>query len=142
MDGDYASLYAAMADEELQSLAAEADDLTDEARSALWGELRQRGLEPQAKPEEGLREHRAAETQPPEKFATVAVFNDFLNANLAKSKLESEGVFCFLADEHVARMNWLYSLFVGRIKLQVRESDAARAADLLWEDKQTRDFLD
>ena len=50
---------------------------------------------------------------------------------MAKTKLTSEGIQCYLADEHVVRMNLFYSLAVGRIRLMVRESDRAHALEAL-----------
>ncbi|MFQ5664689.1 MAG: DUF2007 domain-containing protein [Terriglobia bacterium] len=49
------------------------------------------------------------------------------------SRLESEGIECFVADEHIVRMIWIYSVFVGGVKLQVKESDAERAKGILAE---------
>lgn len=143
MAPDYQNVYAQMDDGELLALAAEADDLTDEARGALWAELARRGLDAEAARKDPDHAGRGTgERPPPAQLVTVARFDDALSANLAKTKLESQGIPCFLADEHVVQMSWLFSMFAGRIRLQVGESDAGKAADLLWEDEQTRDFLE
>ncbi len=66
-----------------------------------------------------------------EKLITVAAFNKGIKAHLSKSKLESEGIECFIADENVVNLNWFLSNAVGCIKLQVKESDAERAVKIL-----------
>ena len=132
MDSDYAAVYAGMADGELLALAAESDELAEEARKALWTELKRRGLEQQAhtayrqRPAKG----RGQLGRPPQ-FVTVAFFNNLLKAHLARTRLQSEGIQCFLADEHIVRMNWFWSFFVGRIKLQVKAADLSSAIDAL-----------
>lgn len=70
-------------------------------------------------------------TGPVEKLIIIAQFSKGFDAHLAKSKLESEGIEGFLADEHIVQMNWLYSNLVGGVKLQVRESDLVKAKEAL-----------
>ncbi|MCD6505074.1 DUF2007 domain-containing protein [Candidatus Poribacteria bacterium] len=67
----------------------------------------------------------------PERFITVATFDNPFKAHLAKSRLESSGIECFLSDEFIVTVNWLYSNAVGGVKLQVRESDLERASEIL-----------
>lgn len=121
-----------MADEELLSLAAESDLLTDCARNALWDELRNRRLDQEAA---RAYQQRPAETEPagtpPEKLVTVATYHEPIGAHLAKTKLESEGIECFLADEHIVRMYSWVSFALGHLKLQVKESDAEKAVAAL-----------
>ncbi len=62
---------------------------------------------------------------------TVATFAHTLDAHLAKTRLESEGIDCVLTNEHIASMNWVWPLAIGGVGLQVRESDAERAAEIL-----------
>jgi len=132
MDTNYAATYAAMADEELLALVADSDELTDEARKALWTELRRRGMEQQAQDTyENRPKQPASPATPPPNLVSVAYFDNVIHANLAKTKLTSEGIQCYLADEHVVRMNLFYSLAVGRIRLMVRESDRAHALEAL-----------
>ncbi|MFV0537610.1 MAG: putative signal transducing protein [Dysgonomonas sp.] len=52
---------------------------------------------------------------------------------VAKSYLEDNEIFCFLKDELINQVHPLASIGVGGIKLQVREEDAQRAAELLIE---------
>ena len=66
-----------------------------------------------------------------DKLVTVAIFVEPVEANLAKGRIEAEGIECFLAGEHFAGTYWLLSNAAGGVKLQVRESDAQRAAEIL-----------
>lgn len=62
-------------------------------------------------------------------LVTVATFRDYIQANIAKTKLESEGMRGFLADDVIVTLNWLYSNAYGGVKLKVGidDSDQARA---------------
>jgi hypothetical protein len=129
---DFIKVYAQMNDGELVSLAAEADSLTETARSALWEELRRRGLEAEAdRLREEQRETTEPDTEPLPPLVTVGNYDDPMKAQLAKAQLESEGVECFLQDESMNRLYGLASIAVGRIKLQVKEADSGRAAEIL-----------
>jgi hypothetical protein len=68
---------------------------------------------------------------------TVATFRDLPLAELAKSKLESEGVYCFLANKNHVAMNWLYSFALGGVKVQVKKDDFELAQKILGEDHST-----
>lgn len=68
-----------------------------------------------------------------ERLVTIATFSKPHQAHRARTKLESEGVKCFVADEHMVRMIWIYSVFVGGVKLPAKESDAERAKGFLAE---------
>src|SRR5580704_353168 len=65
------------------------------------------------------------------KMVTIASFPSVIEAQLAKSRLESEGIDCFVADENIVTMNWLYSNAVGGVKLQVDRADFEVARQLL-----------
>ena len=65
------------------------------------------------------------------KIVTIAQFNDCVMANLAKIKLESENIGCFLDNENIINMNWFYWNTVGGVKLQVKASDAQKALNIL-----------
>lgn len=60
-------------------------------------------------------------------FITIRTFDRAIDAHLLKSKLESEGIECFLFDEHVISINPLYGIATGGIKLCVMAEDAERA---------------
>lgn len=67
------------------------------------------------------------------KLITIAKFSHPLDAHLAKTKLESEEIECFIADENIVQMNWLLSNAVGGVRLQVKENDAEAAKKILKE---------
>ena len=66
---------------------------------------------------------------------TVASFRDLPLAELAKSKLESEGISCFLVNKYHIGMNWSLSFALGGVKVQVRAEDSGTALKLLNEDQ-------
>lgn len=66
-----------------------------------------------------------------EDLVTVATFRDYIQANVAKTKLQSEGIECWLADDFIITLQWLYSLAFGGVKLKVRESDRGHAHAIL-----------
>jgi predicted RNA-binding Zn-ribbon protein involved in translation (DUF1610 family) len=65
-----------------------------------------------------------------DRLITIANFDEPLEANLAKIKLESAGIECFLLGENTAA-SWLLSLVDRGVKLQVKESEAKRALEIL-----------
>jgi DNA-directed RNA polymerase subunit RPC12/RpoP len=69
------------------------------------------------------------------KLITLKTFSSDISAHLLKTRLESEGVECFILDENIVRLNSFYDLAVGGIRLQVREEDFQRAKALIeeWE---------
>ncbi len=58
-------------------------------------------------------------------------------AHIAKSRLDSEGIPSFIADEHTISMQWLYSHALGGVKLQVPEVYAEAALEVLNENRET-----
>jgi DNA-directed RNA polymerase subunit RPC12/RpoP len=56
---------------------------------------------------------------------------------VVRSKLESEGITCFVQNELTAQVLPHYSNAVGGVKLQVRESDLTQALEILKETEQT-----
>ena len=61
--------------------------------------------------------------------ALVATYNDGMEAELAKAKLQGEGIESFVADEGIAAS--FGSILAEGIKLMVRSSDAQRAREIL-----------
>lgn len=66
-----------------------------------------------------------------EKLITIATFSYPEEAYLNRAKLESNGIWSFVADDHMVTANWLYSTAVNGVKFQVRESDAHEALTIL-----------
>lgn len=62
---------------------------------------------------------------------TIATFSNSIEAHISRSLLESQGIPCFLKDEHTINANPMYHLALGGIKLQVWEKDVERAMAIL-----------
>jgi Putative prokaryotic signal transducing protein len=50
---------------------------------------------------------------------------------VARAAIESAGIFCFLKDENLVRLEWQISNFIGGIRLQVATEDADAAQAIL-----------
>ena len=66
-----------------------------------------------------------------EKIITIARFSDYIQANMAKISLESEGIQCFLGGENFVATYGLYSNAIGAIELCIKESDKRQAEEIL-----------
>jgi hypothetical protein len=120
-----AEVYSNMSDEELKELAADSDDLTDLAFETLKDEVKRRGLDFDwdAPPNTDIVEDR--------NLITIRKFRDLPEALLAKGLLESASIECFLADDNLVRLDWLISNAIGNMRLQVSETDAEAAIEIL-----------
>ncbi|MEE4379194.1 MAG: hypothetical protein V2J55_17025 [Candidatus Competibacteraceae bacterium] len=67
-------------------------------------------------------------------MVTIARFDFLPQAEIARGRLLAEGIDCRLADQHLVQTDWLYSIAIGGIKLQVEPQDAARAQVILNHD--------
>lgn len=67
-------------------------------------------------------------------LVTIARYRDLPEAWIAKGKLESAGVPCFIADDNIIRLNWFLGDVIGGIKLQVSSEFAETANKLLAEE--------
>jgi len=71
----------------------------------------------------------------PDRFVTIANFaftsDPVSQAELAKIKLEAEGIKCFLPGKNFIGIDWLCSAVAGGVKLQVKESDTKKAFEIL-----------
>ena len=65
---------------------------------------------------------------------TLKTFDNYIEAHLLKTKLESESIYCFLQDESIVATNPLYSYAVGGIKLQVKKEDYVLALKIYQEE--------
>ncbi len=70
-------------------------------------------------------------------FVTIAIFGDTLEADMAKMRLELEGIESFLENEHFSRaVPFSFSIFsLGGVKLQVRKNDVQEAIGILKEEQ-------
>lgn len=73
-----------------------------------------------------------------ENLVTIGKYSTPYEANMVKSQLESAGIPVFIADEFTIGMNWLYSNALGGVKVQVPESLALEAQELLASEVETQ----
>jgi len=66
-----------------------------------------------------------------EYLVTVAQFSSGMEAQLARTKLESEGIEAYVADEHMMSINPMYDFALGGVRLQTKSSEAERALKIL-----------
>lgn len=64
-------------------------------------------------------------------LVTLRTFDTAMDANLLKSRLESEGIMCFLFDENTLTMQPLLGMAMGGIKLKVAKSELERALHIV-----------
>ena len=124
----FSDLYHPMSDTELQELLADWHSLIPEAQSALTAELSTRHLESAPPPA-------PSDDVPPQfrNLVTLRRYRDLSEAIVARAVLESAGIFCFLKDENLVRLDWQVSNFIGGIRLQVGSDDEAAAEAILSE---------
>lgn len=67
-------------------------------------------------------------------LTTIATFDNMPSAYIAKGRLETEGIPCWLKDENLGQTDWLYNIAVGWIKLQVEPQYETRAREILATD--------
>lgn len=65
---------------------------------------------------------------------TVATFDFLPQAEIARGRLLAEGIRCHLADQYLVQTDWLYSIALGGIKVQVEAADVERAQRILAQD--------
>jgi hypothetical protein len=121
----FADLYRSMSELELQSLLADWHSLLPEACSALSAEFASRTLEFIAPP---TPENSATEFR---ELVTIRRYRDLSEAIVARAVIESAGIFCFLKDENLVRLDWQVSNFIGGIRLQVAVPDVESAEAIL-----------
>ena len=62
---------------------------------------------------------------------TIANFSHPTEADPVVAWLESEGIECFVTNEHTITMNWLYSNAIGGVGVRVKAADVERANEIL-----------
>jgi hypothetical protein len=118
----FANPYTDLSREQLLRLARDYDSLNDDAQSALRTEFARREMQPPLV-DDG--------EDVSVKLVTIRRYRDLSEAIVARSLLESSGMRVELRDENLVRLDWQVSNFIGGIRLQVEESDAAAATELL-----------
>jgi hypothetical protein len=109
-DPTFADVYRSISELELQDLLSDWHSLIPEARAALAAEFATRGLEfiePPPPEDEALPEWRD--------LTTIRRYRDLSEALVARAVVESAGIFCFLKDENLVRLDWQVSNFIGGI---------------------------
>ena len=68
---------------------------------------------------------------------TVKTFDHYTDVHILKSKIESEGIKCFIFDEHTVTNGPIYTWAIGGIKLKVKEEDVKKVQLILGEINET-----
>ncbi|ASU35383.1 putative signal transducing protein [Mucilaginibacter xinganensis] len=66
-----------------------------------------------------------------DKIVTFESYYDPMLAHIIRSRLEANGIACFIADENIVMGNPIYNQAVGGVKLKVFEKDVARCREIL-----------
>ena len=122
---DLAASYAKMGEPELLELARSYDSLTDSAQAVLRAEFGRRNLDPPIIEDS---EDRVPDSRD---LVTLRRYRDLSEAIVARTLLESAGIYVFLRDENLVRLDWQVSNFIGGIRLQVEAKDERAATELL-----------
>jgi len=69
-----------------------------------------------------------------EKIVILQSFDNPVEANIVRAKLESFDIPCFLTDEHFTGLNPSFNPMTGGVKLRVFEKDVERAMAILQEE--------
>ncbi|CAN5678463.1 hypothetical protein BH10ACI4_BH10ACI4_03540 [soil metagenome] len=64
-------------------------------------------------------------------LVTLRQYRDLSEAIIARGAIESAGIFCFLKDENLVRLDWQLSNMIGGIRLQVGSADVQAAEAVL-----------
>ena len=73
-------------------------------------------------------------------LVTALTFDDSVSALLVKTRLENEGIKCFIFDEHINNVMPIYGQAVGGIRIKIKEEDVLKAKQLI-EEWELRPFL-
>jgi len=65
------------------------------------------------------------------KLITLKRFDNSVQANILKTKLEHEGIVCHLHDENLVTLNPFFNETVGGIKLKISDADQEQAQMIL-----------
>lgn len=142
----FAEAYAGMGDEELDSLAGQAYELTDLAKEALQAEIKTRGMKvvwaetPPTQPEPDENGPRG-DLDPGElNLLPVTRVWDATSARDTMKTLYEAGILAYLGPENVEEVNQFHGDFESGVDVRVREVDGQRArAALAKAARETRD---
>nr|WP_067061152.1 DUF2007 domain-containing protein [Mucilaginibacter sp. L294] len=69
--------------------------------------------------------------QTQDKIITLEQYYDPMLAHIIRTRLEDNGISCFIADDNIISANPIYSNAVGGIKLKIFERDLERCREIL-----------
>jgi hypothetical protein len=128
-----AARYAGMSDQELQKVGQNPAALTDWAFGVLREEMAKRGLDWAGKdlplPSKLVRAE--AKEDVGNTPVVIRQYRDVPEAMTDRMILEAAGIDCYLYDENMVRLDWLWSNLLGGLKLVVRQSDVEDAEKAL-----------
>lgn len=64
-------------------------------------------------------------------LVTIKTYDNSIETHLMKSKLEFEGVKCFVFDENIVSFNPLLSVAFGGIKIKINKKDLLKASNVI-----------
>ncbi|NIJ46186.1 hypothetical protein FHR24_002664 [Wenyingzhuangia heitensis] len=67
------------------------------------------------------------------KLITVKIFENYFEAHILKSRLESENIRSYIQDENMITINPLYNITLGGIKLKIESGDYEKTQTILKE---------
>ncbi len=127
-------LYADLSDLELQEVGSEPTALSEWAFGALRDEMAKRGLDWPGKGASLAALQEAAWVKTDESGnvpEVLRVYRDMTDALTDRMVLEGAGIECYLFNENMVRLDWLWSNLLGGVKLVVREKDVEESQRLL-----------
>lgn len=129
--------YKHLPDKEIIELASiDKTEFKKDVYEIVMHEFERRGLK---KKNDTQKKQEQLQSRPLDKdLITLQRFSQPMQAHLIKGKLESGGIRCFIADEHLISVNWLYSNAIGGIKLQIKKTDVEKAKKILSEDQRIK----
>jgi hypothetical protein len=65
------------------------------------------------------------------KIITIKTFDNYFTANICLTRLQSEGIECYLKDEYTVTIDPILTNAIGGIKLVVKEEEETEARNLL-----------
>ena len=117
---------ATLSDEDLVFIATAADEThPGEIVLATWEELAARGVIVD------FIEKPPLPLETSDDLLTVATFRNYVQAQLAQTRLLASGISAFLVDDNTIRMNWLWATALGFVKLRVRSIETVEALEIL-----------
>ena len=66
-------------------------------------------------------------------FVPVAVYTNYIDANIILGRMQEDGIDCWLKDENIVTIDPILTNAVGGIKLMVAENERMKALQWLWE---------